>query len=93
MTVLLSVIYCTVSSVAAPPRHPTPSISNTSVNVPRWCARVWFRDTLDSLVRVLVQVRKRFNVRALLPLVRESEPLLARTKRDWEVRGATSRGL
>ena len=39
VTVLLSVGYCTVSSVAAPPRHPVPSISNTSVTVPRWCAR------------------------------------------------------
>ena len=35
MTVFLSVGYCTVSSVsvAAPPRHPAPSISNTSVTV------------------------------------------------------------
>ena len=31
VNVLLSVGYCTVSSVAAPPRHPAPSISNTSV--------------------------------------------------------------
>ena len=45
-TVLLSDSsnYCTVSSVAAPPRHPGSSISNTS-NVPCWCARVWLCDT------------------------------------------------
>ena len=30
LSVVLSVVYCTVSSVAAPPRHPAPSISNTS---------------------------------------------------------------
>ena len=55
---------------------------------------------------MLVRERaKRFNVRALLPLVRESELVLARTKRDWKrikmkwreqkrdwkVRGATSK--
>ena len=34
------------------------------------------------VVRVIVHV-----------LVRESEPVLARTKRDWNVRGATSKGL
>ena len=37
----------------------------------------WLRDTMY--------------VRA--PLVRESKRVLARTKRDWNVRGATSKGL
>jgi len=51
----ISVVYCAVSSVAAPPRHPAPSISNTS-NVPRWCARVRFRDmSVRGLVHVLVR--------------------------------------
>ena len=31
--------------------------------------------------------------REQLPLVRESERVLARTKRDWNVRGANSKGL
>ena len=56
--------YCAVSSVAAPPRHPAPSISNTSnvrvgareTNVPCWCARVWFRD-MSWVVRVLASSR------------------------------------
>ena len=61
--------YCAMSSVAAPPRHPAPSISNTSVmywmySVPWWCARAWFRDSSRA---------KRFNVRERLRLVRESE--------------------
>ena len=45
---------------------------------------MWFRDTM-SLVRVLVHVTKfLIKVRALLPLVRESERVLARTKKGLE---------
>ena len=45
--------YCAMSSVAAPPRHPAPSISNTSVMywMYRVGAREWFRDT-EWVVRV-----------------------------------------
>ena len=50
-----SVVYCTVSSVVAPPWHPAPSISKTS--------DVWFRDTREPsycvLVHVLVRVSSR----------------------------------
>ena len=53
--------YCAVSSVAAPPRHPAPSISNTSI-VPRGCARESVVSRYDSYV-LLVHV---------LPVVRES---------------------
>ena len=33
---------------------------------------------------LLVRARARFNVRALLPLVRESERVVAQTKKDWK---------
>ena len=46
----ISVVYCAVSSVAAPPRHPAPSISDTSVGA-RECGFV------IRVVRELVHAR------------------------------------
>ena len=71
-----------------------------------WCAS-GFAIRLDGLIRVIVHATKfKIKVRALLPLVRESELVLARTKmdwkrikmkwreqkRDWKVRGAIKKG-
>ena len=47
----------------------------------------WRRTAKRAIIQVEVLI-----VRALFPLVRESELVLSRTKRDWEVRGATEEG-
>ena len=99
VNVLLSVVYCAVSSVAAPPRHPAPSISNTS-NVTRWCARVWFRDmsrTCTSYVLVRESVRTKFTCKKIyltcalschwcvrVKCSGASDPVARYYKRDWK---------
>ena len=102
VTVLLSVGYYTVSNVAARPWHPSPSISNTVL----YDCTVLVRVSLSYLVRVYLvkssraKREKRFNMRDLLPLVREirtSECVVAQTKKghslSLECSGANKKGL
>ena len=67
----------------------------TCASTCHWCVNVkcsgavteWRGTAKRAIIQVEVLI-----VRALFPLVRESELVLLRTKRDWEVRGATQKG-
>ena len=51
--------YCAMSSVAAPPWHPAPSISNTSVMwFQSWCAKCGFAIRVVRVLLLLVHVQK-----------------------------------